>query len=372
MTAGSIPLVDLAWQHQQVAAEVADGFADVISASAFIGGSAVAEFERDYADFLGARNCVGVANGTDAIELTLRALGIGPGDEVVLPANTFVATAEAVVRAGARPVLVDVDDDYLLMDPAAVANALSPRTRAVVPVHLFGQAAPMEQVAKAVEGSDVVLVEDAAQAQGAVRNGVPAGRLAHVAATSFYPGKNLGAYGDAGAVVTDDDEIASIVRALANHGSTTQYVHTRLGFNSRLDALQAVVLRAKLRHLPEWNRLRREAAGRYDELLGGIEGIRRPSALPGNEHVWHLYVVRVPHRDSVLRALHARGVAAGVHYPRPVHLHDAFAELAYGTGSFPVAERAAEEILSLPLFPGITPAQQERVVQELAEAVRDA
>jgi dTDP-4-amino-4,6-dideoxygalactose transaminase len=366
----AIPLVDLALQHAQVAEEVEAGFAEVLAAGDYIGGKAVPAFEQEYAEFAGVRACVGVANGTDAIEMALRAAGVGAGDDVVVPANTFIATAEAVVRAGARPVFVDVDDDSLLIDPDQVDAALTDRTRAVVGVDLYGQVAPFEQLPSSVSDRGIVVLEDGAQSQGAKRHGRPAGSFGRVAATSFYPGKNLGAYGDAGAVTTDDPELAHVVRLLGAHGSATKYVHTHIGFNSRLDTLQAVVLRAKLRRLPEWNAQRRAAAAAYDELLTDHELVRAPGTLPGNEHVWHLYVVRVPERDRVLRELQEDGVGAGIHYPVPVHLTPAMAHLGGAPGQFPVAERAAGEILSLPMFPGITPSQQERVVASLARALQ--
>jgi dTDP-4-amino-4,6-dideoxygalactose transaminase len=366
----TIPLVDLAVQHAQVAEEVQAGFAEVLAAGDYIGGKAVPAFEQEYAEFAGVQACVGVANGTDAIELGLRAAGIGAGDDVVVPANTFIATAEAVVRAGARPVFVDVDDDSLLIDPGQVEAALTERTRAVVGVDLYGQVAPFEQLPSSLADRGIVVVEDGAQSQGATRHGRPAGSFGRVAATSFYPGKNLGAYGDAGAVTTNDPELAQHVRLLGAHGSPAKYEHTHVGFNSRLDTLQAVVLRAKLRRLPEWNAQRSAAAAAYDELLAGHEQVRPPRTLPGNEHVWHLYVVRVPDRDRVLRELHEDGVGAGIHYPVPVHLTPAMAHLGGTRGQFPVAERAAEEILSLPMFPGITASQQERVAEALTRALQ--
>jgi dTDP-4-amino-4,6-dideoxygalactose transaminase len=366
----SIPLVDLAVQHAQIAQEVDAGFAEVLSAGDFIGGKAVAAFEQEYAEFVGARSCVGVGNGTDALEMALRALGVAHGDEVVLPANTFIATAEAVVRAGARPVLVDVDDDALLLDAARVDEALTERTAAVIAVDLYGQVAPFEQLPDSVGRRGIAVVEDAAQSQGASRHGRHAGTFGTIAATSFYPGKNLGAYGDGGAVTTDDEALAERVRLMGAHGSPAKYQHTQFGFNSRLDTLQAVVLRAKLTRLARWNDERRAAAARYDDLLAGTPGLRLPVTQEGNEHVWHLYVVRVPDRDEVVRRLHAEGVGAGVHYPVPVHLTPAMADLGYGPGSFPVTEAAAAQILSLPIFPGITRVQQERVGDAVRAALR--
>ena len=360
-----VPLVDLSWQHEVIRDEVAAGWADVLETTAFVQGPAVAAFESDFAAYLGRAHCVGVANGTDALEIGLRALGVGAGDVVVLPANTFIATAFAVLRVGAVPRLVDVDDDTLLIDPQQLAIA---GCRAVIPVHLFGQIAPMADVLAAADGKPVI--EDAAQAQGARQSGLGIGSWGAVAATSFYPGKNLGAYGDAGAVCTDDDELETAMRLIANHGSRTRYVHETAGFNSRLDTVQAVVLRAKLRHLDEWNKLRQSAAERYDALLAGTEAVTRLQTAPGNEHVWHIYPVRVPDRDAVMARLHEAGVGAAIHYATPVHLQPAFADLGLGPGSFPVAERAAASMISLPLYPGITAEQQEYVVDALREALR--
>jgi dTDP-4-amino-4,6-dideoxygalactose transaminase len=366
----AIPLVDLSVQHRQIADEVEAGFAEVLATGDFVGGKAVAAFEQEYADFVGGGTCVGVANGTDALEMALRASGVSAGDEVVLPANTFIATAEAVVRVGARPVFVDVDDDALLIDPSRVEEALTERTRAVIAVDLYGQVAPFEQLPSSLAERGIVVIEDGAQSQGALRHGTPAGRFGRAAATSFYPGKNLGAYGDAGAVVTADDDLAQHVRLLGGHGSSAKYQHTHFGFNSRLDTLQAVVLRAKLRRLHEWNAQRCAAAAVYDDLLAGTPGLRVPVTLPGNEHVWHLYVVRVGDRDEVLRQVREEGVGASVHYPTPVHLTAAMEEYGAGRGSMPVSEQAAEEILSLPIYPGIAVEQQERVAEVVRGVVR--
>jgi len=363
----AIPLVDLQAAHAEVAEEVREGFDRVLASGAYIKGPDVAAFEAEYAAFSGVRHAVGTANGTDALELALRALELPPGAGVVLPANTFVATAEAVVRAGLRPVLVDADPEYLLIDPARVAEAL-PGAAAVVPVHLNGQLAPMRPLLELADGRPVV--EDGAQSQGARQDGRLSGSWGRISATSFYPGKNLGAYGDAGAVVTDDEELATAVRLTGDHGSGRKYVHERFGFNSRMDTLQAVVLRAKLRRLPAWNEARRAAAARYDRLLAGLDGLGTPRTLPGNEHVWHLYAVQVERgRDEVLAELQAAGIGAGVHYPVPVHLQPAFRELGYAEGSFPVTERAAGRILTLPLFPQLTEDQQTRVAETLAKAL---
>lgn len=367
----TVPFLDLRAQVAEVADEVRRGLESVFERAAFVGGAEVADFESAYARFVGTRHCVGVANGTDALELALRAVGVRPGGEVVLPANTFIATAEAVSAIGATPVLVDVDEQHLLMDPAKVGAAITPRTQAVVPVHLFGQTAFVEQVAAVADAAGIPVVEDAAQSQGALRHGRPAGSLGRIAATSFYPGKNLGAAGDAGAVTTDDEELARAVRVLGAHGSPTKYVHDVVGRNSRLDSVQAVVLDAKLGRLEKWNQQRRTAADRYADLLADLAGlVEVPRSAPGNEDVWHLYVVRVDRRDEVLQRLADAGVGAGIHYPTPVHLTRAYASLGHGPGSFPVAERAAGRILSLPMFPHLTIEQQEEVVDSLTAAVR--
>ncbi|HEY6531317.1 MAG TPA: DegT/DnrJ/EryC1/StrS family aminotransferase [Acidimicrobiales bacterium] len=363
-----IPLVDLGAQHEEVALEVAAGFDKVLSSTAFVGGPDVDEFEAEFAAYTERQACVGVANGTDAIELVVRALEIGPGDEVVVPANTFIATAEAVARAGATVVLADCDPTNLLIDPASVADRLTDRTRAVIAVDLYGQIAPMEELRDVIAGRHVHLLEDAAQSQGARRHDRTIGSLATAAMTSFYPGKNLGAYGDAGAVVTDDDELATRVRTISSHGGLRRYEHVVQGFNSRLDTLQAVVLRAKLSRLEGWNERRREAAARYDALLADVADVRLPGTDAPNLHVWHLYVVRVPNRDAVLAHLNEAGVGAGIHYPKPLHQTEAFAGVAE-VGSCPVAETEAGSLLTLPLFPHITEAQQVRVVETLVEAL---
>lgn len=364
-----VPFVDLAAQHAEVADEVRAGLDAVYAATAFVGGPEVAAFEREYAAFVGVAHCLGVANGTDALELALRGAGVSPGSEVILPANTFIATAEAVSRIGAVPVPVDVDDEHLLIDPAAVEAALTDATSAVVAVHLFGQLAPMAELDAICRSRRIPLVEDAAQSQGARSGGRVSGGIGKVAATSFYPGKNLGASGDAGAVTTDDPEIESRVRLIANHGSAVRYVHDVIGMNSRLDGVHAVYLRAKLDRLEKWNELRSRAAARYSELLADVPGVRVPGAITPEGHVWHLYVVRVEDRDRVLAELEQAGVGAGIHYPTPVHLTPAYSGLGLGPGTAPVAETAAHQILSLPMHPHLTEAMQEHVADVLTQAV---
>ena len=364
----TVPFVDLKLQHRRIAGEVGPALERVMDSTSFVLGPEVAAFEREYAEFCDVRHCVGVANGTDAIELALRAAGVGPGEEVIIPANTFVATAEAVLRAGASLVLADCGDGFLL-DSADVAERVTKRTRAVIAVDLYGQIAQMERIAAAV-GPSVLLFEDAAQSQGATRFGRPAGSFGAAAATSFYPGKNLGAYGDAGAVLSHNPELADRVRALRSHGGHQRYEHSYIGTNSRLDSMQACVLSIKLRHLRAWNAERQTAAEVYTQLLSDTDGIELPQTLAGNEHVWHLYVITVPDRDRVLGRLNAAGIAAGLHYPAPIHRLPAYREIDFGSASYPRSDSLASRILSLPIFPGITVGQQERVVSELERALQ--
>lgn len=363
-----IPLVDLKWQHFQVQEDIQKGWDAVTSDTSFILGDDVKTFENEFASYVGVEHCIGVGNGTDALELALRSLDIGAGDEVIVPTNSFVASAVAVVRAGARPVLVDVDPDTHLIDLRQVKLSMTSRTRAVMPVDLYGQMAPLEGLCDLLGDTGVHVVEDAAQAHGSRRHGMSMAQLSTVAATSFYPGKNLGAYGDGGAVLTNDDNLASRVRRLRNLGSSEKGRHDLIGFNSRLDSIQAVVLRAKLARLDEWNGLRKVAADRYLGMLEQTEIIEFPQLLEGNQPNWHLFVIRIPNRDSVLESLHRRGVNAGIHYRTPIHRQPAFASSARAT-ILPVAERLAREILSLPLYPGISVFDQERVVSALLEAI---
>ena len=319
-----IPLVDLSRQLEQIRSEVEEGWSTVLAETNFILGRQVAEFETSFARFCETKFCLGVANGTDAIELLLRASGIGPGDEVLIPANTFIATALAVLRAGADVRLVDCDPHTYLIDQEAILDRRTGDTRAAIPVHLFGQIAPCDQLAGQ---TDLVLIEDAAQAQGARRYGRSIGSFGVAAATSFFPSKNLGAFGDAGAILTNDPELAAKVTAFRNWGSTVKYHHPEVGFNSRLDTLQAVVLSAKLARLAQWNEERVKAASLYDQMIG--ERAKRPVTLPGNDHVFHLYVVEVDDRDEVMVKMQRAGIGVGVHYPVPIHLQGALSHLGH-------------------------------------------
>lgn len=364
-----VPLVDLKAQQAEIDEEVKAGLAEVFADTSFIGGAPVAEFENSYAAFLGAKHCIGASNGTDSLELALRGVEITHGDEVILPANTFIATAEAVCRVGGVPVLVDVDPEYLLIDPAKVPDAITTRTKAIMPVHLYGQSAFVEALEPIAAEHGLHIVEDAAQSQGAMRYGRAAGTIGIAAGTSFYPGKNLGAAGDAGAVITNDATLADHVRVLGSHGSSVKYQHDVVGFNARMDTVQAVVLNAKLKRLSKWNQQRRDAATRYGDLLANMPGVMLPHSAPGNIDVWHLYVIRVRDRDRILESLNEAGVGAGIHYPYPLHMTKAFGSLGYMAGDFPVAEQAASQILSLPLHPHISFEDQQYVVERLGKAL---
>lgn len=363
----AVPFLDLAPMTREVMPEIVRRWDDIVASSAFIGGQLVEQFEDDWADYCGTRYAVGLANGTDALHLSLRALGVGPGDEVVLPANTFVATAEAVVLAGAVPRFADVAEDTLLLTPSTVEAAITPRTRAVIAVHLYGQMPDMDGILQVTRRVGVPLVEDAAQAHGASWRGIRAGAYGAVGCFSFYPGKNLGAFGDAGAVVTRDAGLAAALRSLRDHGRAAgEHVrHERIGTNSRLDAVQAAVLAAKLPHLDDWNTARRRIAARYAEGFAGLP-LRTVVEKPDAYGVHHLAVVRVPQRDRFRAALADLGVATGVHYPTACHRIPAYRE--FSTGPLPVAERAAAEVVSLPMYPHLTDDHVLRVVKAVGEA----
>jgi len=362
----AIPLVDLHAQYRSIKGEIDDAIAGVLGRCDFIGGAAIKEFEQEFATYCGAAACVGVANGTDALYLALRTLGVGAGDEVITVAHTFIATAEAISLTGADPVFVDVDDATMLIDPDAIEAAVTPRTRAIVPVHLYGQPCDMDRIMDIARRHGLKVVEDAAQAHGARWKGRPIGTFGDAATFSFYPGKNLGAYGDGGAVVSNDAAFIERVRMLANHGRLEKYTHQIEGVNSRLDTLQAAVLRVKLRHLDGWNAARRRWAAAYDERLRGIGGLRLPTVGTDAESVFHLYVIRVPRRDELLDALKRAGISGGVHYPLPLHRQPAFERRAAAKVSLPVTEAAAERILSLPLYPELDEATIDRVCRALA------
>lgn len=374
---GPIPLVDLSMQHAVLRPALDRAIADTLDRGDFVLGQALGEFETSFATACGAAHCIGVGTGTDALALGLAAGGVGPGDRVITPANTFIATILGILRTGAQPVLVDCDPQTALMDLAAAERASDPQTKAIVPVHLYGQMVDPEALVALADRHCLMIFEDAAQAHLAQRGGRVAGTVGRAAAFSFYPGKNLGAIGDAGAVLTDDPAIAERVRKFRNYGAPRKYFHEELGTNSRLDTLQAAVLNVKLPYLSQWNQERSTLAAAYDQRLADLAdwGIQPIVNRAGAGHVYHLYVVRVlPHcrldRDRLLAALQQANIFAGIHYPIPCHLQPALASLGYGAGAFPVTEQLAGEILSLPMFPGLTIAQLDYVVDTITQAVR--
>ena len=379
-----VPFIDLPSQHQALEEELMQVFRHALRTASFIGGSEVEAFEEEFAQFCETKYCVGVNSGTDALRFALIAAGIGPGHEVITVPNTFIATAEAISQTGAHPVFVDIDERTYNMDPKKLElflkerlapYALRPESRpkAVIPVHLYGHPADMDAILQIAGQYDLVVIEDACQTHGAQyfskkedrwRN---VGSMGLAAAFSFYPGKNLGACGEAGAVTTNDVVIAQSVKMLRDHGQVEKYYHDRQGYNGRLDAIQAGVLRVKLRHLDEWNEKRRQCAYRYNELLGHVEGVTVPYVAPWAKSVHHLYIIRTQRRDELQRYLSDTGIATGLHYPLPLHFQKAYESLGHKAGDFPVSETVASQILSLPLYPELSPDQQERVVETIKQ-----
>jgi dTDP-4-amino-4,6-dideoxygalactose transaminase len=362
----SVPIVDLRAQYHSIQPEVDSAIARVVASTQFIGGEECRLFEQEFAAYCGARHAIGVANGTDALTVALRAYGIGPGDEVVTVANTFIATGEAILLNGARPVFVDVEAASFTMDPGELEAAITPRTKLLLPVHLYGHPANMDAVLAVAAQHGLPVLEDAAQAHGAEVAGRRAGSLGHAACFSFYPGKNLGAYGDAGAVTTNDPDFAARVRQIANHGGGThRYDNVVVGTNSRLDALQAAVLRVKLRHLERWTRERSERALAYTRLLEGTPGLVLPREQTWGRSAWHLYTLRVERRDGLQAHLQSRGIATSIHYPRPIHLQPAMAAAGGKPGDLPVSERLSLEVLQVPLYPELPLEMVEWIAQEV-------
>lgn len=355
-----IPFVDLKAQYRSIREEVNAAIQGVLDSAQFTLGSEVAAFEREFADHCGAAHGVGVNTGTSALHLALLAAGVGPGDEVITVPFTFVATASSIHYTGARPVFVDIDPVSFTMDPAALEAAITPRTKAIIPVHLYGQPADMDPVLDVARRHGLVVIEDACQAHGAEYHGRRAGSLGHMGCFSFYPGKNLGAYGEGGMVVTSDPSYARTIRMLRDWGAEEKYHHVIKGYNFRLESLQAAVLRVKLRHLDRWTEMRRAAAACYATVLDSSV-LERPHEMPYARHVYHVYAIRTTRRGAWQRALAEAGIQTGIHYPTPVHLLPAFADLGHERGEFPHAERAADQVLSLPMFPELTAAQCEEV-----------
>lgn len=361
----TVPFLDVRAGYLELRREIDDAVARVLERGQYVLGEEGDAFEREFADAAGAQHCVGVASGLDALHLTLLALGVHPGDEVVVPSNTFIATWLAVSHAGARPVPVEPDEATYNLDPARLESAIGPRTRAIVPVHLYGQPADLDPILEIARRRGIPVLADAAQAHGARYRGRLLGELGNAAAWSFYPGKNLGAFGDGGAITTDDDALAASLRPLRNYGSRTKYVNEVRGFNSRLDEFQAAMLRVKLAHLDRWNARRREIASRYLDGLASAPTLRLPRVPPWADPVWHLFVVRTPRRAALQEHLRRAGITTAVHYPVPPHLQQAYADAGFRRGDLPIAERIHDEVLSLPIGPHLTDADVGEVIAAL-------
>jgi dTDP-4-amino-4,6-dideoxygalactose transaminase len=344
---------------------------EVIESSAFAGGHFVTAFENDFAAYGGVPHAVGVGSGTEALWLSLLACGVGPGDEVITVPSTFMATAEAISYCGARPVFVDIDERFYTMDPESLPAALTEKTKAIIPVHLFGQPADMDPMLEFARRHGLYVIEDACQAHGAEYKGRRVGSFGDTGCFSFYPGKNLGAFGEAGAIVTSSTELRDKISILRDHGQVRKYLHSVIGWNCRMDGIQAAVLRVKLRQLDGANRRRREHAAHYDAGLHGLDGIITPARASWGRHVYHIYAVRVTNRDEAVKCLADQGIGTGIHYPVPVHLQEAYQGLGYHRGSFPIAERCAAEFVSLPIYPELTHAQVEEVIQGVKAAIAE-
>ena len=361
-----IPFVDLKAQYNSLSKEIDEALLRTTRSSAFILGPEVTKFEQEFAAYCQADHAIGVDSGTSALELILLALGVGPGDEVITAANTFIATVLAITSTGARPVLVDSDPTTYNIDVAKIEEAITNKTKVIMPVHLYGQPADMDAISLIANEHDLFVVEDACQAHGAQLNGNRIGSLGQASAFSFYPSKNLGAYGDGGMVVTNDKAIADSIKNLRNYGQSKKYHHETIGFNRRLDSLQAAILRVKLKHLNHWNESRREHAEEYNRLLKDVD-VETPKLLEGVEPVWHLYVIQTNERDQLRDYLSSCDIQTGIHYPIPIHLQKAYQNLKYQEGDFPVTEKYAQQILSLPMYAEMTSSQIQYVVDSINE-----
>jgi dTDP-4-amino-4,6-dideoxygalactose transaminase len=362
----NVPFVDLKTQHQSISDEIDSAIADILNNTSFILGEAVRTFEKDFAQYCGVQYAIGVDSGTSAIELALRAYDIGAGDEVITVANTFIATALAISYTGAIPVLIDIDPQTYNMDIGTLEKAITKRTKAIIPVHLYGQPADMDPILEIAQQHELIVIEDACQAHGAKYKGKRVGSLGHAAAFSFYPAKNLGAYGDGGMVITNDEAVASLIQKFRDYGQSEKYHHVIKGYNRRLDALQAAVLRVKLKYLDKWNAARRRHAKQYSELLDQ-SWVILPWEADYAESVYHLYVIRVKNRDDLRKYLHDKGVSTGIHYPVPIHLQPAYWDLGYEKGSFPITEEYANQILSLPMYAELKNKQIEVVTETICD-----
>jgi dTDP-4-amino-4,6-dideoxygalactose transaminase len=360
-----VPFLDLHSQYENIRDEIAAAIQQVFDSSAFVGGTFVERFEDEFAGFCGCRYAVGVSSGTSALWMTLLGLGVGPGDEVITVPNTFIATAEAISMCGARPVFVDVDEQSYTMNAALLDKAVTPRTKAIIPVHLFGQPADMDPIIGFAESHKLHVIEDACQAHGSVYKGRPVGTMGIAGCFSFYPGKNLGAYGEAGAAVTSDSVLAEKIRMLRDHGQTRKYYHAMIGWNGRMDGIQGAVLSVKLKYLSRWNDARRRHAAAYDRLLAGLNEIILPREMDYARHVYHIYAVRTSKRDELVDFLAERGITCLTHYPLPIHMQDAYRSFDLDRGNFPISEKCAGELLSLPMYPQLAENQIEHVTREI-------
>lgn len=362
----NVPFVDLKTQYRSIKQEIDTAIQSVIAETAFVGGKPVESFEKAFAEKFGRKHCISCANGTDAIYITLKALGIGPGDEVITVANSFIATSETISQAGAKPVFVDIDE-YFHIDPAQIESKITRRTKAIIPVHLFGQPADIRAIQAICVKHGLPLVEDCAQSHFATSGGKITGTFGLAGTFSFYPGKNLGAYGDGGAIITDDEGFARTARLFASHGSLQKYVHEIEGINSRLDGIQAAVLQVKLRHIDDWNKARHRHALKYNALLGGLADVVCPKLRPDAYHIFHLYVIRVARRDELAVFLKAKGIFTGIHYPTALPFMPAYRYLGHTPDEFPLAHRCQDEILSLPMYPEL----EDEQIGYVVEAVRE-
>jgi len=363
------PFLDLKAQYKSIEQEISDAMAGVMESCAFAGGRFVEQFEKEFAAFCGCELAVGVGSGTEALWLSLVSLGIGEGDEVITVPNTFIATAEAITFCGARPVFVDTDEKTYMMKPDLLDAAVTPRTKAIIPVHLFGQMADMDPIMAFARDHKLSVIEDACQSHGAEYKGRPAGSIGDAGCFSFYPGKNLGAYGDAGAIVTNRPELTEKIRSLRDHGQAAKYYHDIIGWNARMDGIQGAILSVKLKHLKAWNKARRKHARSYDEFLSDTAGIITPATAHYAKHVFHIYAVRVQNRDVMIKALLKKGIHCGIHYPVPIHLQKAYQGLGHGKDSFPVSELCVSEFVSLPMFPELSDEQIKFVSEQTVEFV---
>jgi dTDP-4-amino-4,6-dideoxygalactose transaminase len=364
-----VPFLDLKAEHAPLRKEFDQAIREVIDSSAFAGGPFVTKFEEEFAAFCESKYAIGLGSGTEALWLTLLALGIGAGDEVITVPSSFMATAEAITYCGATPVFVDIDERTYTMDPTALEAAITKKTKALIPVHLFGQPADMDPIMEIARDNELFVIEDAAQAHGAEYKGGKAGTLGDAGCFSFYPGKNLGAFGEAGAVITNDFDLQEKIRILRDHGQVRKYHHTMIGWNCRMDGIQGAVLSVKLRHLERGNELRRAHALKYNEAFANIEELVIPTEAKYARHIYHVYAIRVQERTDLLRFLDNKGIGYGVHYPVPIHLQEAYRGLGYEKGRFPVAERTAEEFVSLPMFPGLSQTQLDLVVEAIKDCI---